>query len=76
MTMELRQKNIKCINCKFAQPDLDASEKNWTAWQCTCPDSPYEGALLNITYHSGSNQASITWQGCEHGTETSEQQAG
>jgi hypothetical protein len=42
-------KHIKYISCRFAQVDEKASDKSWTAYECSNPESDYYKALLNIT---------------------------
>ena len=55
--------NIKCISCKYAQPDKRASDKYWTAYQCTNRDSDYYGCLLNVRIN-GDKLKRISWSGC------------
>ena len=61
-----KKKQVKCISCRFAQPDESASEKNWTAYACRHRDSEYYGALLNVNLR-GQQQGRITWKGCPLG---------
>ena len=63
---EGRALRIKCISCRFAQVDKAASEKGWTAYQCSNPESEYHKALLNIT-PDGNKRTRITWSGCACG---------
>ena len=62
----MKDKNIKCISCKYAKADTRASTKDWTAYECTNPDSEYYRCLLNVTIN-GEKQFRITWCGCEEG---------
>lgn len=59
-------KHIKCISCRFAQVDEKASDKSWTAYECSNPESDYYKALLNIT-PAGGKLTRISWSGCVHG---------
>ncbi len=58
--------NIKCADCIFAREDKQASERNWTAYECGNSKSEYYKALLNVTI-GGYRQGHITWRGCVHG---------
>jgi hypothetical protein len=31
----MNKKNVPCARCKYCQPDPSASERNWTAYECT-----------------------------------------
>ena len=55
--------HIKCISCRFARVDKAASEKNWTAYTCSNPNSEYHMALLNISV-DGNKLKRISWSGC------------
>ena len=57
---------VECKNCIYAQPDLAAFDKKWTAFMCVNPKSNYEYSLLNVTPH-GNKLDAITWSGCEYG---------
>ena len=57
---------VKCKNCTFAKIDKHASERKWTAYQCTNVDSDYYGCLLNVR-PDGDKELDITWYGCENG---------
>ena len=59
------QKQIKCISCRFAQPDDHASTRSWTAYECGNPASEFHKALLNVT-PKGDMLQRISWGGCEH----------
>ncbi len=59
-------KHIKCISCRFAQVDEKASDKNWTAYECSNPESDYYKALLNVSV-DGNKHARISWSGCIRG---------
>ena len=60
------QKRIRCSDCVYARPDPNASEKNWTAFECGNEASEFHKALLNVGYN-GDRQKSITWSGCREG---------
>jgi len=57
---------IKCISCRFTRQDQNASDKNWTAYECGNPDSPYHKSLLNAT-PNGDKQNHVSWNRCEQG---------
>ena len=57
---------IKCADCKYVTPDKKASEKGWTAYECSNRNSEYHKALLNVT-PNGERQAYISWRGCGEG---------
>lgn len=57
---------IRCISCRFAAIDEYASDKDWTAYQCSNHKSEYHKSLLNVT-EDGDRCMRITWSGCEHG---------
>jgi len=59
-------KHIRCAECRFVRPDLKASDREWTAFECGNYDSEYYRGLLNITL-DGDKQEQITWTGCKHG---------
>jgi hypothetical protein len=56
----------KCKGCIYAQADLAASTKGWTAFECGNPESPYSHSLLNVTPH-GNKQREVAWSGCIYG---------
>jgi len=60
------EKQIRCSQCRYAQPDPTASKGKWTAYECSNRESDYYRALLNIT-EGGAKQDSVTWTGCECG---------
>ncbi len=62
---------IKCANCIYARVDKQASERNWTAYECGNSKSEFYHALLNVTANGG-KQGQITWRGCELGEEAEE----
>ncbi|MGO1368529.1 hypothetical protein [Senegalia sp. (in: firmicutes)] len=57
---------IKCISCRFAKVDKDASDSKWDAYECSNPKSQYHKALLNTTPNGGKLKR-ISWSGCPHG---------
>ena len=57
---------MKCISCRFATIDESASDKDWTAYQCSNPKSEYHKSLINIS-ENGDKHKRISWPGCEHG---------
>ena len=57
---------VKCKDCVYAQPDLIASERGWTAFECGNTNSEYVGALLNVSPH-GVKLKEVAWNGCVHG---------
>ena len=57
---------IKCKDCIYAQPDIAASDKGWTAFECGNLESPYSHSLLNVTPH-GNKLKGVTWGGCVYG---------
>ena len=58
--------HIKCISCRFARVDEQASEKSWTAYECGNKNSEFYIALLNVSIN-GDRHKRISWSGCEHG---------
>jgi len=62
----MSDKCVKCISCKYARPDKEASEKNWTAYECGNPQSEFYKSLLNVR-PDGDKLKRISWRGCELG---------
>ena len=59
---KMKDKNIKCISCKYAKADTRASTKDWTAYECTNPDSEYYRCLLNVTINGEKTiQNNMVW---------------
>jgi hypothetical protein len=56
----------KCVQCVYVRPDINASDSDWTAYECGNIESPYYKSLLNVTL-DGNKLDSVTWQGCEFG---------
>lgn len=59
-------KHIKCISCRYATVDKTASDKNWTAYECSNSMSEYHKSLLNITPEGDRNRR-VSWFGCSQG---------
>ena len=57
---------MECIFCRFATVDELASDKDWTAYQCSNPKSDYYKSLINVS-ENGDKHKRISWSGCEHG---------
>ncbi len=66
MVTFMTNKNIRCVSCKFAKKDVDASEKKWIAFMCDNSESEYYKSLLNIDPF-GNKLGKITWKGCKYG---------
>lgn len=64
MDQERSSGRIICADCRYAKVDREASEGNWTAYECANSQSDYHHALLNITY-GGSRLDEIVWSGCD-----------
>ena len=64
---------MECACCKYVRPDYNASERNWTAYECGNSKSEYFGCLLNIS-DGGVPQRQITWTGCDSGIRLEERQ--
>jgi hypothetical protein len=60
------EKQIKCMRCRFARPDRNASEDGWTAYECGNRKSEYYKALVNVS-EKGDMLSRITWEGCPCG---------
>ena len=60
--------HVICANCRFILPDIKASERHWTAYQCGNSKSEYYRSLLNISI-DGIKLKRVAWPGCEHGAE-------
>ena len=60
--------NAKCANCRFVRPDIKASERHWTAYECGNSKSEYYRCLLNISIE-GEKLTWLAWPGCEYGSE-------
>ena len=61
-------KHVKCADCRFVRPDIKASERRWTAYECGNHKSEYYRCLLNIDIN-GVKLKRIAWPGCEYGSE-------
>ena len=60
--------HIKCANCRYVRPDMNASEQYWTAFECGNGKSEYYRCLLNVGV-KGTKLPRITWTGCKYGSE-------
>ena len=60
--------HIRCSRCRHVREDPEASERDWTAYECGNPASEYYKALLNVR-PNGDKQQRVTWGGCPCGEE-------
>jgi len=60
--------HIRCFRCRYVREDPEASEPDWTAYECGNAASDYYKSLLNVR-RNGDRQQSVTWAGCPCGEE-------
>ena len=60
---------IECAKCGYVEVDFAACKRNWTAFQCSNPNSIYYHSLLNVDLNGAPLPADlgITWEGCDQG---------
>jgi len=61
-----KNEHIRCVSCRYAEVDENASDRAWGAVQCGNQNSEYYHSLLNIS-ESGHKLQRVSWKGCKLG---------